>query len=497
MLLAEVLGERRVPEPGQDLRDRRRRRRAGAGPPGELHGAKAGRGAAAELRERYFERSTAATRSAPTCAARVIFGRHDLMQDAPISRVDLLVCRNTLMYFNAETQARILGSFAFALRDGGYLFLGKSEMLLIRASTSFAPVDLRRRVFAEVPRATSGAGPASRRALARRASRPGRRVAARRRVRAWPRRPQLVIDARRRLVLANARPASLFGAVRRATSAGQFQELEISYRPVELRSRIEEASAERRPGELRDVEWRRRTEPRIVDVHVAPLVDADGRARRRRASPSPTSRATARLQRALEPRSRELETAYEELQSTIEELETTNEELQSTNEELETTNEELQSTNEELETMNEELQSTNEELETINDELRLRGDELNRSTRSSSRSWRAWTPASSSSTATCACRSGTPRPRDLWGLRDDEVAGQHLLEPGHRAARGPARAPLRRCCRRTVARPSRSWSSGPATGEAGTSTAGCRSPARRRGRGRRRGHPADGPAGVD
>jgi two-component system CheB/CheR fusion protein len=60
----------------------------------------------------------------------VIFGRHDLIQDAPIPRVDLLVCRNTLMYFNTEAQTRILARFHFALGDGGILFLGKAEMLV-------------------------------------------------------------------------------------------------------------------------------------------------------------------------------------------------------------------------------------------------------------------------------------------------------------------------------------------------------------------------------
>src|SRR5581483_11289886 len=80
----------------------------------------------------------------------VIFGRHDLTQDAPISRIDLLLCRNTLMYFNSETQARILGRFHFALNDGGYLFLGKAEMLLTHGQL-FTPVDLKRRVFRKVP----------------------------------------------------------------------------------------------------------------------------------------------------------------------------------------------------------------------------------------------------------------------------------------------------------------------------------------------------------
>src|SRR6185437_13839644 len=68
---------------------------------------------------------------------------------APISRIDLLTCRNTLMYFNAETQSRILGRFHFALNPWGYLFLGKSEMLITH-SDLFRPVSLKGRVFAKV-----------------------------------------------------------------------------------------------------------------------------------------------------------------------------------------------------------------------------------------------------------------------------------------------------------------------------------------------------------
>ncbi len=85
----------------------------------------------------------------------MIFGRNDLIQDAPISRLDLLVCRNTLMYFNAETQARILDRFHFALNDGGCLFLGKAEMLLTHGA-AFTPVDLKRRIFVKAPRVAAG-----------------------------------------------------------------------------------------------------------------------------------------------------------------------------------------------------------------------------------------------------------------------------------------------------------------------------------------------------
>ena len=76
----------------------------------------------------------------------VIFGRNDLVQDAPISHVDLLLCRNTLMYFNADTQGQILGRLHYALNPGGLLFLGKAEMLLSHGQLFF-PVDLTRRFW--------------------------------------------------------------------------------------------------------------------------------------------------------------------------------------------------------------------------------------------------------------------------------------------------------------------------------------------------------------
>ena len=129
----------------------------------------------------------------------------------------------------------------------------------------------------------------------------------------------------------------------------------------------------------------------------------------------------------VETANRQLETAYEELQSTNEELETTNEELQSTVEELETTNEELQSTNEELETMNEELQSANDELQITNDELRERTleiSELNRFTQSILSSLDAAVVVLDRD---LAVRVWTRQAQNLWGLRDDETVGHHLL----------------------------------------------------------------------
>src|SRR3954470_15353514 len=328
------------------------------------------------LRERYFETANGDGFSFRADLRRtVIFGRHDLVQDPPISRIDLLVSRNTLMYFDGEEQQRILNNFHFALREDGFLFLGKSEVFVAR-SPLFAAVDLRRRVFAKVPLAT---------VRDRFAPRPrthddengGEALPPLVQVAAFEASPvaQVIVDQAGHVAGANMQARMMFGLAA-ADIGALLQDLELSYRPVELRSRIEQAYTEGHSVTLRDVEWHAGAEIRFLDVVVHPLKSSAGDGLGVAVAFSDVTR-YRRLGEALQESKREAEIAYEELQSTVEELETTNEELQSTNEELETTNEELQSTNEELETMNEELQATNEELDTINDELQIRTDELN------------------------------------------------------------------------------------------------------------------------
>jgi two-component system CheB/CheR fusion protein len=332
---------------------------------------------APELVEKYFHRRDNQFVFRMDLRRCVIFGRNDLMQDAPISRVDLLACRNTLMYFDGPTQARILARFHFALNEGGFLVLGRAETMLTHGNM-FTPVDLRRRIFTKV----SGFASGERHML-------GARVPAARtvadaepsemslRLRSFDTGmvPQFVIDDTGRLSLVNARARALF----RLTGADigcPLQDLEVSYRPYELRSVIEQAYADRQNVVREGIAWRVADDQRWFDIVVVPLLDRNGAPAGASVSFMDVTR-IRQLQQRLEHSQVELETAYQELQSTNEELETTNEELHSTIEELETTNEELQSTNEELETMNEELQSTNEELQTINDELRQRSDTLN------------------------------------------------------------------------------------------------------------------------
>lgn len=99
-----------------------------------------------EWRARYFQRSEAGYAVRWDIRRSILFGRNDLTRDVPIARVDLLMCRNTLMYFNGPTQNRVLSRIHFALNEGGYLVLGRAETLLWRAG-GFTPIDLRQRIF--------------------------------------------------------------------------------------------------------------------------------------------------------------------------------------------------------------------------------------------------------------------------------------------------------------------------------------------------------------
>src|SRR5262249_8607511 len=175
------------------------------------------------------------------------------------------------------------------------------------------------------------------------------------------------VDGEGIVAMLNTQMRMLFGMSSRDIGR-PFHDLEISYRPVELRSLIERAHAEHRGIRLNAVERRLGGDDNVqyLDIHIHPLWGNDALSAGGVLTFVDTTRST-RLQLEVKRNREELDTAHEELQSTNEELETTNEELQSSIEELETTNEELQSTNEELETTNEELQSGNEELETMNE----------------------------------------------------------------------------------------------------------------------------------
>jgi two-component system CheB/CheR fusion protein len=376
------------------------------------------------LRDVYFEAAAGTNRAFRRDLRRqVIFGRNDLTRDAPISRVDLLAARNTLMYFNAEAQANVIRRFHFALSNPGYLFLGKAEMLLNHPD-QFVPVDLRKRLFRKIVAATAdpvGVGGWSE--VTSREPAGGRIETA-----ALASGPvaQLAVDLNDRLRVVNAAAETLFNLRPRDTGRA-FQDLEVSYRPVELRSRIEQVRNELRPIELHDVEWLRPgAEASYFDVSIVPLFAGPGDLTGTGISFIDVTR-YRRVRDELAYANTELERAYEELQSLNEELETTNEELQSTNEELETTNEELQSTNEELETMNEELQSTNDELQGINEQLRGRTEELDQANSFLGSVLRSLGSAVIVLNEELRVQVWSPGAEDLWGLRPEEAETRELL----------------------------------------------------------------------
>jgi two-component system CheB/CheR fusion protein len=380
----------------------------------------------AELRDKYFDRAGTRWMFKKDLRRSVIFGRHDLLDDAPISRVDLLLCRNTLMYFNHEAQGRIMHRFHFALREGGFLVLGKAEMLLNFVG-AFMPADLKHRVYVKMRVENGGE-----RLLAGYPDREQRVLygggAGRLREISFDQDPtaQFVVDAKGHLLLANARARELFTLDIRDIGR-PLQDLEVSYRPIELRSSIDEAHARGQVMQVREVAWPSPGgAPRYFNVQITPILDAAETSLGSKVIFTDVTR-QRELQDELMRSRQELETAYEELQSTNEELETTNEELQSTVEELETTNEELQSTNEELETMNEELQSTNEELETANDELRQRGTDLSRSNIFLGGILRSVPLAVIVLDEQLQVELWNDVAADLWGLRADEVHGRQFF----------------------------------------------------------------------
>ena len=180
----------------------------------------------------------------------LIFGRHDLVQDPPISRIDLLSCRNTLMYFTSEVQGRILASFQFALNPAGYLFLGKSEALVTRTQM-FEVVSQAQHILRRDPAADPEAMTADP------AARPGGSP------RSDGHRPmealfeqnvvaQVMLDASGNVVQANRAARRMF-AIGSGELGRPMRDTELYQRPADLRTPIELAQRERRPVAIYDV----------------------------------------------------------------------------------------------------------------------------------------------------------------------------------------------------------------------------------------------------
>ena len=330
-----------------------------------------------------------------------VFAKHNLATDPPFSKMDLIVCRNVLIYLEAELQRRVLSVFHYALKTPGFLMLGVSETVG-SLSDLFSVVDKKYKVYAKRPtsrRFDLGVG-----SLDRRTARTGTGTAAKRLGEAGAARSDLLQEVDR-LLLSKYAPAGVLvneaaeilqfrghtsPFLEPAPGAASLNLLKMAREGLlmELRVAIDKARKQNAPVRREKLSIKQNGRMAQVTLQILPM---SGPARERnylvlfeRVAPSREPRArgrripsvTAHPRRHSENLRHELTATKEFLQSIIEEREAANQELQAANEELLSSNEELQSTNEELETAKEELQSVNEELTTVNEEQQHRNAEL-------------------------------------------------------------------------------------------------------------------------
>ncbi|MGI8432093.1 MAG: CheR family methyltransferase [Chthoniobacterales bacterium] len=363
-----------------------------------------------ERLRRFFFEEQGGFRVNKTLREQVVFARQNVMRDPPFSRMDLITCRNLLIYLEPELQKKIFPAFHYALKPDGYLFLGASES--IGGFTElFAPADKKQKIFARKPAPT----PAFRLPLpsdrAPQSASGGRGPEPTTREEALPDGLRGEFNAQREAdrisVSQFAPPGVLINAegqvlqFRGATGAylepptgkASFDLLKMASEGLmlPLRAALNKAKRENKPVRREGVRIHKNGSTRTITLQIIPLRNLKERcflilfeggettttsARVRASAPPPAGkRAVASRIAELE---RELSETRDYLQSIQEQNEAANEELQASSEEVQSANEELQSINEELETSKEELESTNEELTTINDEMVSRNGDLSR-----------------------------------------------------------------------------------------------------------------------
>ena len=354
-----------------------------------------------ERLRRFFVREERGYRVSKEIRESVVFAPQNVIMDPPFTKVDVVSCRNLLIYLAAEVQRKLIPLFHYCLNPGGVLFLGTAETVGA-FSNMFIPLDGRTRLYRRVDQ-TVGALPMDMQFAAF-----GRGGGVRDRdeqplaSKGVTTNVQTVVD---RLLVQRFGPLGILCSTKGdvlyvSGRAGKYLEPAVGKANLnlmsmareglryELSSAFAKALRSDRPVVVRgikvgtnggtqhvDVTIHRLTDPRELDGTVIVVIDDVP-------MPPPAPKAP-KGKRKPTPRAAELEDelqrAREEVQTIREEMQTSQEELKSTNEELQSTNEELQSTNEELTTSKEEMQSLNEELQTVNHELQSKVDELSRS----------------------------------------------------------------------------------------------------------------------
>jgi two-component system CheB/CheR fusion protein len=325
-----------------------------------------------------------------------VFAVHSTVKDPPFSKLDLVSCRNLLIYMDADLQDRVLRIFHYALNPHGLLFLGTSEGVT-RLSRLFAPLDKKLRIYQRRdseptlpdlrPLATlSPPAPATTPAILRRDDRVER--SARHAVEKYSP-AYVVVDGHQQILrFSGAEVGRYLEPSAGPASLDLLGILRKPLRPV-VRAALRTAHVTNQPVVHDPVPMRSEGRSRFITVIVEPIGQGDAEAGlcvvafREADAAAAGKQAEAQIEpsdAAREALKHELHTTRTQLQSTIDELETSNEEMKSAAEEYQSVNEELQSTNEELETSKEEMQSINEELQTINAEMIGKNEMLTRLT---------------------------------------------------------------------------------------------------------------------
>ena len=330
-----------------------------------------------------------------------IFAKQDVTRDPPFSNLDLISCRNVLIYLGPTLQKRVIPTFHYALKPDGYLLLGSSESLGSFAE-HFLLIDKKQKIYHKKATATrvlsyfTEPGPSTvRRFEEPAATRPGSAVDTEKEVERTlvqhyaP--TSIVVNSQMEIVQFRGRTgAYLEPAEGQPTSS--LVKMAREGLLVDLRRAIERAKKENTPAHVENVRVKSNGGTRDVNIDVIPIQghnvndrfyvvafhDAHSHQESRRSKPGKAklSPKQAEIARENERLKREFASMKEQMRTLIEENESTTEEYKSANEEVRSANEELQSTNEELETAKEELQSSNEELTTLNEELQNRNAEL-------------------------------------------------------------------------------------------------------------------------
>ncbi len=353
----------------------------------------------ADRLKRFFVKEEGGFRIKKDIRESIVFATQDVIRDAPFTKLDLISCRNLLIYLEPELQNRLLRLFHYSLRPKGYLFLGSSESIGTFADL-YSVVDMKwkfyrsKQVVAASHEALVGGMP-------------------------WaftpaPREPAVetkkveeinIQELAHRVLLHALAPASVVvnekgdilyvhgdtgKFLRPAPGQPTLNVFEMAKESVqvELRTAFQSAVTHRKDVVYREIMLRENGGVPVT-ITVRPLAEKMAgqrlyiivfgeRPQAQEAKPVRTGRRVKKegAEKRYEDLEGELRYTRENLQATIEELQASNEELQSMNEELQSTNEELQSTNEELETSKEELQSVNEELVTVNSELQSKIEQL-------------------------------------------------------------------------------------------------------------------------